>query len=61
MDMKMELLQRDKHELMRLLAAVVDKAGGEVLLTPQDLAISRTIERTEVAFTGVVRLRSERK
>ncbi len=53
-------LRRQHEEVLRCLAILVERAGGEVLLLPADLQHDRQISKDEVAFTGAIRLTAKR-
>ncbi len=54
-------LRRQHEDVLRLLAVLVERAGGEVLLLSSDLVHDRQLSRDEpVGLTGAVRLRSKR-
>lgn len=57
---QIQQLIRQKDEVMRLLAILVERAGGEVRITPEELSHDRTIEREGIGFTGVLLLRARR-
>ena len=54
-------LRRQHEDVLRLLAVMVERAGGEVLLLSSDLAHDRQLSRDEpTGMFGAVRLRSKR-
>lgn len=55
---KIPLLEARVMDVTRLLGVLVERAGGEVTILPQELKRSRNVSREEIGFTGAVVLRS---
>ncbi len=54
-------LRRQHEEALRLLAALVERVGGEVLLLPSELVHDRQLSKTDLGgLTGAVRLTAKR-
>lgn len=51
-DYRNQLIKRN-NELMRYLAVLVERAGGEVLITPAELLKNRTLEKNDELLGGV--------
>lgn len=47
-------------EALRLLGALVARAGGEIRIGPDELAVDRILTHNRVGMTGVVVLRVEK-
>lgn len=53
-------LQKQNHELKVILGVLVEKLGGEVLVTLADMNVGRQIGQEGIGYTGVVRLTAKR-
>lgn len=54
---ELERQLKQREELMRYLAVLVERMGGEVRISPGDLADGRMLQKDIVTGTGVVVLR----
>lgn len=57
---EIQKLVRQRHEAIRLIGVLVERAGGEVIILPDELAPDRNVGRELIGFTGAIRLTSER-
>jgi len=60
----MEQLDKEREgriHALRLLAVLVERAGGEVRITREELGHDREISQSEIGITGVLVLKAEKK
>ena len=57
---RLRQMLRQREEVMRMLGVLIERAGGEVRITADELMHDRAMEREEIGFTGVILLRAKR-
>ena len=57
---RIEQLLAQRVEAMRYLGVLIDRLGGSVTITPDELADDRYVVKDEIGFVGVVVLRTEK-
>ncbi len=54
---RLRLMQAQRDDAFRVLAILIERAGGEVRISPMELQANRFLERDEIGMTGVTVLR----
>lgn len=53
-------LQKQNHELKVLIGVLIERAGGDVLVTLPEILVSRQVGHEAIGMTGTIRLTASR-